>query len=221
MGFKKVKKIINNILNDNGILYIDVPNANEYYKYLIAPFHYLDIDHINHFNLKSLCDLFSCYECIECKIYNDIIVDDKKYPIIYSIFRKNHNQYGILEYIKNSCKIEKENYFSNIDIDKKTFLWGFGAYLRRLLLDEKYFNDIKIDGIIDKNRSFEGLKVYDYKNNEIEIFTPEILDEYNDANIIITSALYSTQIKNELLNNKNFIGKRAELIFNNYRKEVA
>ena len=227
---KKIKHIINNILNKNGILYIDVPNANEYYKYLIKPFHYFDIDHINHFNLKSLYNLFLEYECIEVKSYNELIIDNKKYPIIYSIFRKCSNKYGIIRYIEKSYQVEKENYFYNIDPSKKTFLWGYGSYLKRLLLNETYFNNIDYFGIIDKNKTLAGMKIYDYKNNEIEIFTPEILNKYNDANIIITSSLYSSQIRDELLNNKNFIGKiaeqsraeqsRAELIFSYYYKEA-
>lgn len=76
---------------------------------------------------------------------------------------------------------------------------GGGAYLRRLLLDDRYFNNINVAGIIDKNESLSGLKIRDYKNDELEIFTPDILLNNVDANIIITSVLYSKQIEEDLL----------------------
>ena len=78
------------------------------------------------------------------------------------------------------------------------------------LLDDRYFNGINIAGIIDKNKSLSGLKIKNYKNEELEIFTPEILENYKDANIIITSSLFSEQIRNDLLNN-NFVGKIYEI----------
>ena len=214
-----LKLLVNNIysiLNTDGIIYADVPYSSEYSTHFIKPFHYFDIEHINHFDINSISNLF-----IKCKIldngwYREEIIDDKKYPILYSIFRKsdnNHKQinkdYSNLKNINEYINISKENENYNIDnsyTNEPYFLWGFGAYLRRLLLDNRYFNSINIEGIIDKNKSLSGLKIKNYQDNELEIFTPEILENYNDANIIITSALFSQQIRDDLLSN-NFVGK--------------
>ena len=46
---------------------------------------------------------------------------------------------------------------------------------------------------------------------ELEIFSPDILNDNLNANIIITSVLYHKQIKKDLLNNKKFNGKIYEL----------
>lgn len=207
---------IYNILNADGIIYIDVPYSSEYSSHFIKPFHYFDIEHINHFDINSISNLFIKCKMLNSGWYSEQIIDDKKYPILYSIFRKsdnNHKQinkdYSNLKNINEYINISKENENYNIDnyyTNEPYFLWGFGAYLRRLLLDYRYFNSINIEGIIDKNKSLSGLKIKNYKNDELEIFTPKILENYNDANIIITSALFSQQIRDNLLSN-NFIGK--------------
>ncbi|TXJ11636.1 class I SAM-dependent methyltransferase [Brachyspira aalborgi] len=211
-----LKSLVNNIyniLNDNGIIYIDVPNSSEYSSHFIKPFHYFDIEHINHFDINSISNLFIKFEMLNNGWYSEQIIDDKRYPTLYSIFRKSINNKQIN---KDYSNIKNINEYINISKEKENykigtyFLWGFGAYLRRLLLDDRYFNGINIAGIIDKNKSLSGLKIKNYKNEELEIFTPEILENYKDANIIITSSLFSEQIRNDLLNN-NFVGKIYEI----------
>lgn len=208
-----LKSLVNNIyniLNDNGIIYIDVPNSSEYSSHFIKPFHYFDIEHINHFDINSISNLFIKFEMLNNGWYSEQIIDDKRYPTLYSIFRKSINNKQIN---KDYSNIKNINEYINISKEKENykigtyFLWGFGAYLRRLLLDDRYFNGINIAGIIDRNKSLSGLKIKNYKNEELEIFTPEILENNIDANIIITSVLYSKQIKQELLNDKKFKGK--------------
>ena len=218
-----LKTLVNNIyniLNEDGIIYIDVPYSSEYSSHFIKPFHYFDIEHINHFDINSISNLFIKCELLNNGWYSERIIDNKKYPTLYSVLKKsdnNHKQinknYSNIKNINEYINISRENENYNIDNsfdNKPYFLWGFGAYLRRLLLDNRYFNDIDIAGIIDKNKSLSGLKIKNHKDNELEIFTPEILENHNDANIVITSALFSNQIRNDLLNN-NFVGNIYEI----------
>lgn len=51
------------------------------------------------------------------------------------------------------------------------------------------------------------MKTRDYKNDELEIFSPDILLNNADANIIIASVLYSKQIEEDLLRDNAFKGK--------------
>ena len=213
-----IKNIIYDILNENGILYIDIPDSTSYIINKLNSYYYFDLEHINHFSTKTLEYLFDNLSLIETgNVIFDNVSNIKAYTI-YGIFQKNNNIKKIhkikdissinkmIEYINYSNKTDKYN-ITNIDNTKSTYCWGFGAYLRRLLLDDRYFNNIKISGIIDKNESFKGMKILNYKNDEIPIFTPDIINNNNDANIILTSVLYSEQIENDLINNKNFIGK--------------
>ncbi|ADG70233.1 class I SAM-dependent methyltransferase [Brachyspira murdochii] len=240
---KNVKYILENILNDNGILYIDIPDATSYIKNKLAAYYYFDLEHINHFSLITLEYLFDNFKLVEKdSFYFDNVSNIKSY-IIYGVFQKGIKLFinklkdfeaikKMKEYINYSCEIDKYT-INNIDNTKSTYCWGFGAFLRRILLDKKYFSNCNIDGIIDKNESFSGKKIIDYKGNKIEVFTPNILQ--NTDNVIITSILYSEIIKQDLLNDVKFNGRihelraeqsraeqsRAELIFSYYCEEAA
>ena len=218
---KTIKYIIKNILKEDGILFIDVPDGTSYLRNNLASFYYFDLEHINHFSITTLEYLFEDMTLIQKGIeYFNNFSNINSY-ILYGIFSNKKNNIkkrinkditSILmmkDYIDNSKKIDFIN-IDNIDEDKQTFCWGLGANLRRLLSTKNYFSNIKIDGIIEKNNSYVSKKVKDINNNDIEIFPTNIIEKYNDANIIIASILYSEQIKNELLSNKNFIGKIAE-----------
>ena len=216
---KNVKYILENILNDNGILYIDIPDGTSYIKNKLAAYYYFDLEHINHFSLITLEYLFDNLKLVEKDSFYFNNVSNIKSYIIYGIFQKGakpvinkSKDYESInkmkEYINYSNKIDKYT-IDNIDNTKSTYCWGFGAFLRRILLDKKYFSNCIINGIIDKNESFSGKKIIDYKCNEIEVFTPNIVK--NTDNIIITSVLYSEIIKKDLLNDLNFNGKIYEL----------
>ncbi|MEI0703061.1 class I SAM-dependent methyltransferase, partial [Brachyspira intermedia] len=212
---KKVKYILENVLNDNGILYIDIPDGTSYIKNKLAAYYYFDLEHINHFSLTTLEYLFDNFKLIEKDSFYFNNVSNIKSYIIYGIFQKGTKRIinklkdsesvnKMKEYINYSNEIDKYT-INDIDNTKPTYCWGLGAFLRRILLDKKYFSNCNIDGIIDKNESFSDKKIIDYKGNKIEVFTPNILK--NSDNVIITSVLYSEIIKRDLLNDLNFNGK--------------
>ena len=209
---EKMKSILKNLLNEDGILYVDIPDGMAYIKNNLNSYYYFDLEHINHFSNDTLKYLFNDLETIKIdNSYFDNVSDIKAY-IIYGIFKNSKDiNRDVLSLDKMKEYIEesdiKDNYLINIDNTKPTYLWGFGAYLRRLLLDYRYFNNINIAGIIDKNKSLNGLKIKNYKNDELEIFNPDILKNNIDANIIITSVLYSKQIEADLLRDNSFRGK--------------
>ncbi|MEI0562492.1 class I SAM-dependent methyltransferase [Brachyspira pulli] len=216
---KKVKYILENVLNDNGILYIDIPDGTSYIKNKLAAYYYFDLEHINHFSLITLEYLFDNLKLVEKNSFCFNNVSSIKSYIIYGIFKKGTKSVinktkdyeainKMKEYINYSYEIDKYN-IDNIDNTKSTYCWGFGAFLRRILLDKKYFSNCNINGIIDKNESFAGKEIINYKGNKIELFTPNILK--NSDNVIITSVLYSRIIKQDLLSDLNFNGKIYEL----------
>ena len=53
-----MKRSLKKLLNPNGIIYIEVPDANRYSNYYVVPFYYFDCEHINHFDINSLKNLF-------------------------------------------------------------------------------------------------------------------------------------------------------------------
>ena len=147
---------------------MDIPDAMSYIKTNLNPYYYFDLEHINHFSNDTLRYLFNDLESIEIgNSYFDNVSNIKSY-ILYGIFKNskaiNRDLVALnkmKDYIKES-EMKDKYLLNDIDKTKPTFLYGFGAYLRRLLLDERYFNDINIVGIIDKNKSLNGLNIQNH-----------------------------------------------------------
>lgn len=213
---KKLVYIIYKKLNKDGILYVDVPHSSDYIDYFFKPYHYFDIEHINHFSKNTLKYCFSDFNLLDMDIDSTYVTKKKKYPIIYGVFKKCHNNSSLCIKDRESIdrvkayisKSDKENVYSIEHIDKSIpyFIWGFGAYSRRLLLDNKYFTDLNILGIIDKNKSFSGKKIVMHDKREIMVYDISYLQNISGYSIIITSVLYEEEIKYNLLKDKKFCG---------------
>ena len=79
-------------LKPDGLIYVEIPDANRYIDYFITPFSYFDLEHINHFTLTSLQSLFAKYLFeIESSLEFDIYMSENvKYPVL-GVFIKNTN----------------------------------------------------------------------------------------------------------------------------------
>jgi SAM-dependent methyltransferase len=77
----------------DGLIYIEIPDANRYIDYFITPYSYFDLEHINHFTLTSLQKLLANYLFeIESSFEFDIdMSEDVKYPVL-GVFIKNMNK---------------------------------------------------------------------------------------------------------------------------------
>ena len=107
---------IYSILKDDGILYLEVPDASKYLEYYIVPFYYFDIEHINHFDEHSLTYLTSMnnFEPIFIGKKEFNISERNLYPAVYGFFKKlNKNDnfiklYPILNVKNKNQKLYKK-----------------------------------------------------------------------------------------------------------------
>ena len=232
---KKIKSIINKVLNKNGILYIEVPDTNNYSNFNYKPFDYFNFEHLNHFTQNTLNILFNKFNIIHSG--NSYIHRSQfsKMPILFSIYK--NNKYNIIikdeddinkdeddinkdeddinkikEYIAYNQNFEKKFKFDNINYNELFYIWGFGVYGRHILMQENIMKNINIVGILDKNPTFKDFKIKIYNGNEIPMYIIEdnnidFLLNKNNINIIITTSVYENEIKEFILKNKNFYGK--------------
>jgi SAM-dependent methyltransferase len=79
-------------LNNDGILYIEVPDASRYSDYYFVPYYYIDCEHINHFDKYSLSNLIrnKGFTQIETKNIEFKVNESKSYPSVYSIYKKTN-----------------------------------------------------------------------------------------------------------------------------------
>ena len=82
--------IMRSLLDEQGLLYIEVPDALHYSHHYVVPFYYFDPEHINHFDYHALENLAGMhgFDIISWSEKNINISANLDYPAVYAIFRK-------------------------------------------------------------------------------------------------------------------------------------
>ncbi len=194
-----------NMLNENGMLYIEVPDASSYADNHVVPYYYFDTEHINHFEETSLINL-GMHKGLRVINLGKKLIDASarvKYPAIYVLYKRtaetaSWNSYAkarVKAYIKLSAADKKV--LGTIDellkIKKKIVIWGAGNYTMRLL-DNSPLANCDIEAFIDKDPKKQGLKI-----NGKPVLSTDIIGKLSpDTVIVICSAVYADEITAEL-----------------------
>ena len=182
---------IKSILNKNGKIYIEVPDARRYAKFYVVPYYYFDIEHINHFDKNSLSTLMGNYGFENVYTQEKVmqVSETIKYPAFFEILELTQtSKDSITEYIKLS-----ENNSINDTLQKLVFsqeacvVWGAGNYAKRLLANTDLIK-CNISYFVDQDSTKQGKYI-----NDIEIKHPDALQNFKNT-IIVVSALYSLDI---------------------------
>lgn len=210
---------ITHLLNKDGMVYIETPDASRYYKFYKTPYHYFDIEHINHFNKNLLISLLKIngFKNISFGEKESLFSSDELYPVVWVLGQKTkvEKKYkkdslvkkGILKYIKMSQEINRnKNIFKELkkikNSQEEIIVWGAGSYTMRMLANSD-LGKCNIKFFIDKDSKKQGLKI-----GKNKIYSPK--KSYNfSGTIIISSALFSSDIKKEILK----MGLKNKLIF--------
>jgi SAM-dependent methyltransferase len=200
---------LKSLLNECGMLYIEVPDASRYDKHFVVPFYYFDCEHINHFDINALNNLFQD-EKISNISFNEReikVSETTPYPAISAVFKKSYESNHTTSLkkrliVKNSIQkyIELSNQKTDykelnklIENQNQVLVWGAGMYTLRLMQDSP-LAECNIISFLDKDSKKQGNKI-----NEILIQSPnQILKQLPDAIIIIASALHGKEIENEI-----------------------
>lgn len=174
------------LLNENGIIYICVPDAGQFYKKFDEPFGEFSTEHINFFTEQSLDQLMSNCEKVFTKSDSKAIV---------SLWRKKNIEVSeVSKYIVESQK-KMSNILKTIDLlPENTIIWGVGALTQRLLKTTRIRN--KIFKFIDSNKNLIGKKI-----DGIEILSPVELIKYNNS-VLISSFGFKGEIAKEIKRRK-------------------
>jgi SAM-dependent methyltransferase len=201
-------KNLASLVSDEGLIYIEVPDASNYHNYFFVPYYYFDCEHINHLNITALKNLFlkESFECIYFEEKSIVVSNEKSYPVLRTIFKKVKNktlsthfekdsrvEASINAYIDLSKKHSEHNELNElIKSQEPVLVWGAGMYTLRLL-EEGLLNQCNIILFIDKDSNKQGNKI-----NNISINSPEIINQYPTTTIIVASAIHGKAIKTEI-----------------------
>lgn len=190
-------------LNENGILFVEVPDASRYSDYYIVPYYYIDCEHINHFDQNSISNLICSkgFTRLETRNIEFKVNDTNSYPAVYSIFQKTNQLiskvFNISDDAKESFLKFVEQSINNNENDKiiqklvenqdPIIIWGVGQYTMRLLANSA-LSKCNIKGFIDSDSNKQGKKILNH-----HIFHPDFLENKN-ISVVICSALHYSEI---------------------------
>jgi HAD superfamily hydrolase (TIGR01509 family) len=161
---ENLPNVLEKYLKPNGILYVEVPDTDEYHSDTSQPpYQEYNTEHINHFDEMSLTQLFMRFKVVSM---NKKIIQPNEYGSIYGIFKKR-----IFRDEFHSNYIEK----SQLEFEKykglSASVWGVGEFAYKLL------PHITVKSLIDDNvdkigKTIKGLQVlshkeFDYKSDII------------------------------------------------------
>lgn len=206
---KYAAKNLVSLLNENGILYIEVPDASRYPNYFVVPYYYFDCEHINHLDADSLTNLFNNTDRIDVNEREIKVSETTPYPAVSVIFRKTSDNANIPTIISSSRvrqsiekfielskqKIDYSNLEKLIVSKEKIMVWGAGMYTLRLLQDSP-LEKCNIISFLDKDSKKQGNQI-----SNINITEPfSMLIKEPNTTVIIASALHGNEILSEIRN---------------------
>jgi len=182
-------------IKDNGLLYIEIPNADFYDKFInICPLQEINIEHINFFSKYALNKLLinNGFYCIEmCDDY--FVLNTSNYYVIRGIFKKFINNYSFEKYISNGLEIINSFKFNKLK-NMNIYIYGCGQFLFKII--DKIQNICNVINVIDDNPCYSNLKI-----NNIDIINYESFKKKYKLgdNILLTTMIHNQIIKDKLL----------------------
>lgn len=215
VDFSNLMQKIRSLLKDQGLLFIEVPDAERFDLYISAPFQQFSIEHLNYFSQYSIRNLLSnlSFKIIEIQQNEyklNLVID----PDIFILSRKtDENNFKIIR--DDICELNIRNYItkcSKVDLEikkimqekllnkNKIIVWGVGTHTQRLIGSGLELS--KILFFVDSNIRYIGKKL-----NGIKIKSPSDIQE-EKIPILISTYSYQQEIAyqiKEVLKLKNEI----------------
>lgn len=159
---------VSRLLNRNGWLYVEVPDAARYEQCMIAPFQDFNLEHINHFSAVSLRLLLSAYGwSIECEGSKTLpLPGGRDYPAVFAFARpaRPSSALGNMDtrdalgaYVASSTVAMRriERGLAAEIFKRQIAVWGVGQFTMRLLGDTP-LGDADIVAFVDSNPVHHG-----------------------------------------------------------------
>lgn len=192
-------------LVDDGFLYVSVPDATRFSKYMDAPFQQFSLEHILYFTPASLVNLLTRngFQPIKTRLTAHPYTKQYRYPSVEAVFQKAESaawrrdesgEQGLRAYINASANWERriEMQIAQIVSDQQPVLvWGVGTNTQRLMATTE-LRRANIVAFVDTNPHYHG-KTLDGR----PILAPEAIAEHSEP-IVIASIIYRDEIADQI-----------------------
>jgi SAM-dependent methyltransferase len=157
-------------LREQGLLYVEVPDAARYTDHINSPFQEFNMEHVNHFTLTDLDNLTGQSGFSKEKSGRKIIeiADGLLYPVIFGFYKKGgavkpverkHLEKNMISYVDSSAVLLERINEKILSIGARpVIVWGCGALTSKLLRCSS-LKDKNILLLIDGNPILVGRKL--------------------------------------------------------------
>ena len=188
-------------INDNGLLYIEIPNSEYYDKITdICPLQEINIEHINFFSKYALNKLLIKHNYYTVSLIDDyFMIKDYKYYVIRGIFSKNKQNTSFKNYLYNGTEQISKYSFTNLNNYNNIYVYGCGQFLFKIF--DNICNNVNVINVIDDNPCYLNKKI-----SNVVVINYEMYSEIsNDGDVILlTSLIHDQTLKSKLQKiNKN------------------
>lgn len=207
---------LDRVLEADGVIYIEVPDASRYPDFIVAPFQDFNIEHINHFSQRALVNLMARHGFApQHQATKDIESSPgTPYPALYAVFRRGDpppfepdRVLGgrLAEYIEASRRMMREmddQLRELVERSPEVIVWGTGQLTMKLLA-ETALGEADIAAFVDSNPINEGQRL-----KGVPIVGPGGLPA-GDVPIVVASTIHQDAIAKTI---RDDLGRSNELL---------
>lgn len=214
IDLKKALKKLNDKLSDDGILYVEVPNATNYDMFTESPLRYFYLQHVSHFDDFHLNNLFICNKYMELKRGHRIRKEGKlQMHSIWGIYCKSkaikinpNPSFRLSCQIRrwfDSTSLDNDNILTNLaSSNTQTYLWGLGTHAQ-LMLSMSPLKNCNIKNFIDNDEKNQKKTI---KNQKI-YSTDKLYNASEQDAVVICAPTHSQEMYKHLTEEIGFKGK--------------
>jgi SAM-dependent methyltransferase len=198
---------VHSILADDGIVYVEVPNALDFVKWPNAPYQDFSTEHINFFAPVSLANLFARYGF--SLVYAKEHARQQSFGTTMSClsaaycrtiggrrpFEVDTQSRPALQRYVAECAAEEERVGAVIsalaDSRRPVFVWGVGTNATRFLATTR-LGEMNIQAFVDSNTKYHGRRLADRP-----IVAPAVLKDRHEP-ILVLSRVFQREIEDQI-----------------------
>jgi SAM-dependent methyltransferase len=192
------------LLKDQGLLFIEVPDAERFAEYIFTPFQQFSIEHINYFSRNSLANLLGSQQFDILAMQNSenrinqtidpdfFVLSRRTEGRPYQMVRDESCEKRLKEYIAESAKMDqalRQLIARKLAAIDKFIIWGVGTHTQRLVGSGLDLS--KVIYFVDSNERYRGKKI-----SGIEVKTPAEIKE--NVPILISTFSYQEEVARQI-----------------------
>jgi SAM-dependent methyltransferase len=198
---------VREVLADDGLCYVEVPDAGRYAVDAFVPFYFFDPEHINHFGRATLRNLawVTAFDVLSDGERDLRLDGGRRYPAAWSLLRIGSPgrrpasdaqlRATLAAYIDTSTRALDPRALADLAASRRpVLLWGAGSHAQRLLQNSP-LGRCNLVGIVDRDPGKQGLRLLGHRirapEDVLEGLAPEVT-------IVIASVLHGDQIASSI-----------------------